>query len=470
MRADVFSLVDAHAPGTPLVPMENVLLLYSTSGRVPAAPLCFFPSGAQLMTTANPLTTPIARSGAAPGPYSQAQLDTLRTLATTNPQLINQPVNSNTAQLPLNMALAGARLAAAKILVEVGAAAGVPVQVQVQGGRTALGDALWSNNMDTVGWVWESGLDRVLGPGLFSAAMNSAVGPVNPTVTLTSKTATVQWLLDQGLVPDSTSMLVAVQQFPSIATLFVSRGLLTGAVLDAGLQRDIDLGKLAHPFAYALLPDKSNANYVAVSTADGEALRSALAAPTTAPINSTLPHAPRVGTVLHYAFASGKHMFASLLLSNGADATLRTPSGESVVGAAAASGSLPSVVLALASADPEAVHATNTTPRGAKLTPLLAAVTAMRSAVVVQALVTAGADPTDVQHNGVNAAFYALYNLQDPVAANNAGYTADVAKAIITLLAAGNPAGRKVDLDEYNPVVRASVRSMAASMGIMLAK
>jgi hypothetical protein len=56
------------------------------------------------------------------------------------------------------------------------------------------------------------------------------------------------------------------------------------------------------------------------------------------------------------------------------------------------------------------------------------------------------------------------------VAANNAGYTADVAKAIITLLAAGNPAGRKVDLDEYNPVVRASVRSMAASMGIMLAK
>lgn len=420
------------------------------------------------MATANPLTTPIARSGAAPGPYSQPQLDTLRTLATTNPQLINQPVNSNTAQLPLNMALAGARLAAAKILVEVGAAAGVPVQVQ--GGRTALGEALWSNNMDTVGWVWDSGLDRVLGPGLFPAAMNSVVGPVNPTVTLTSKTATVQWLLDQGLVPDSTSMLVAVQQFPSIATLFVSRGLLTGAVLDAGLQRDIDLGKLAHPFAYALLPDKSNANYVAVSSADGVALRSALAAPTTAPINSTLPHAPRVGTVLHYAFASGKHMFAGLLLSNGADATLRTASGESVVGAAAASGSLPAVALALASADPEAVHATNITPRGAKLTPLLAAVTAMRSAVVVQALVTAGADPTDVQHNGVNAAFYALYNLQDPVAANSAGYTADVAKAIITLLAAGNPAGRKVDLDAYNPVVRASVRSMAASMGIMLAK
>jgi hypothetical protein len=394
-------------------------------------------------------------------PLTTHDVPGMRALLTATPALANTPLNSNApGETPLNFALGGGFIPEAKTLVEFGGRASVK----------ALLRAAVSCSVPMLTWVIDSGLDADTSDPAIGAA---ALGSTQSNITPAAKRDTIQFLLSRG-VPPRGMFVLAVQSYPDIVTLLVAGGHLTPADLipqtpESPMYQVVWNGA-AHPLTYALLPDGSNALFVAVSS--GAALGPVLAA---APgkLNSTLP---AVGTPLHFALAKGNLAAATALVAAGADLAFRLPTGESALGAAARGKSGACVAFiagairaahgpaALASA----INAPETTVRGRVYTPLVRACVAYAPPAVFTALLDAGADPNQECQGSPPAAWlgWAASSKNEAHAAVASGWDPAAAMRII---AAGAPGFPKPNFDVSLPGLSGrTVREFNAQYGITI--
>jgi hypothetical protein len=405
------------------------------------------------MASASPLTALILATGrgTAGDPEKPTKTQELLALATARPELLAQPLNSMAPELPLDGALYWGRLPAAKALTAAAAANGVTLRTV---GGAPLVQAAHSCNPDLVEWVWDSGLDRTLGPEVGEAAV-TIKGPEDERVQV------VRLLLAKGVPVSDTMAFSAVTANPKVASVLVTAGILTAARM-AALEPRLS-SPLQNPLGFTLLPGGGNALFVAVGSGSVDAVRAALAAGS--PVNGTLPGAALLGTPLHFALLRGDTAVAAALLAAGADPTALAASGQSIVGAAVRSGKVTAVLAAVAAAPtPALVNAVERRVVPSRdATPLVAAVLLGVPNVVdiVRALLAAGADPTTLATAGVPAAYWPVYFC----GVTNGLTTADAA-AVLLALAAGNPQGQRADLDAVSPTVRQSPRAFARTKGI----
>lgn len=376
-------------------------------------------------------------------------LEGLRAALSADPSLANRPLNGNTTQKPLDFCLRAGRLAEAQAVASVGGT----------GSEPALRAAAFGCNAATIEWVYVSGLDTALTEAVAEAVMARTKVPD------ANRVPSVDFLLDKGLRPSESMLLLAARDCQAVARVLVSRGL--ASPFPGSVERLLDMQNVAHPFTYALLPDRSNAAWVAIFAGSLPDLQAALTATPTAVLTSLTT---RVGTPLHFAAARAFLPAFAILLAAGADPNFIARSGESLVGAAARSGSAAAVNAVVPLVAPTAVNAASVSPvQGRVMTPLVATVVAMGPVSVVRALLAAGADPNDTRCVGVPPGGWALYALQDPIASAAKGYTAATAKAIIHTLVLGNSTGQQANVDAVVPTWNGfTIRSFASSMGIAL--
>lgn len=411
-----------------------------------------------MSTAVNPLVPLIlaCKRGSPSQPGDPVAAQALLDACVANPALINTRCNASQPGLPLDNALYWGLLPAVQSLTQAGVATGT-VPKAVEGGP--LGQAAFSTNPTLVQWVWDTNLDRALVPevGVKALAATQAVDA--------ERMAVVQFLIGKGLVVSEDMAVLAVRGQPAIAAYLVTSGALNTATLTAiePKTRPAD-----NPLGFALLPDRTNDLYVAIHSGVVANVTSTLDAGS--PINVLLPGASRLGTPLHYACFLGKADIATLLLSRGADPALLSSWGQSIVGAAAVSGSTPTLHVALAAVPPSAIDAVERKPSGRNTTPLVASILAMVPNVVqaVKDLLAAGADPNTTATVGTQPAFWPSYQLMDVHAAAAAGFTGVQATAIIKALEAGNSKGQKADLNLWNATVRNTPRGLAASVGLVV--
>lgn len=366
-------------------------------------------------------------------------------LMDAHPELVNAPVSEQNAAKPLDIALQAGLLTAAQAVVARG---GVSVSPPLQ-------NAAMSLSVPVMQWVYDSGLDTAVTEPVGMAALCSRW--MEPDIP--ERKAAIEFLLSRGLDPAAIA-LVAVQRNAAIVAVLVSTGRFNAACF-AALGNMMELQDLPHPFTQAVLPDGSNALFVAVAKHDIKGVAAALASGV-AP-NAYLPiKGEWVGTALHLACATGFVEGAQALVTGGADPNARKPSGESIVGCAAVHGGVNIIRFATAAASRDAVAAVNVTARGRRLTPLLACVTAYGRAAAVQALVDGGANPNDTLDKAPAIA-YPAYLLQAPHDCEARGYSVDEAKAVVQALVKGGAAG----LDTYLTVLRMTPRQFLQQAGLL---
>lgn len=411
------------------------------------------------MASVNPILALIlgCGRGTALAPGDPAKAAELLDLCVTQPDLLNTRVNSTAPQLPLDTAAYWGHWPAVQALVEAGHRTGV--KPQTFGGGSVLAQAAFSTNPLLVQWTWDTGLDRSLDPQVGVNAVSATTADDGERLQV------VQFLIAKGLKVSQDMAVLAAKRSVPVASFLVTSGSLTTdlmGLVEARVQVQ------DHPFTYALLPDKSNILYKAIHDRSLVDLRVAIDAGN--PINIRQPGATRLGTPLHYACMTGFMEGCQALLDKGADPSLLSSYGQSIVGAAVLSDSLDVLQLAVSVAPPAAVNTVDhKAMAGRDVTPLTATIVAMKSNAVpiVEALLAAGANPKSSATAGVPVAFWPSYVLQDVHASTAAGFTRAKARDVILALAAGNNRGQRADLDEVNPIARTSARALAASMGIV---
>lgn len=239
------------------------------------------------------------------------------------------------------------------------------------------------------------------------------------------------FLLEHGL-PAASIALEAVKRLPAVVRHMVSCGLF-GEACFAAAAPFMELQHLYHPYTMALLPDGSNALFHAVATRDMDALQAAIAAG--GAVDARLPYfGDNVGSPLQYACSLGNLAAARTLVDAGADPAACKACGESIVGCAAESGSLETLLYVLRVAPQRAVTAVKVTRRNQRITPLLAAVLTYARAPAVRALLLAGACADDVLDTIPVAAYPVLILKEAAGAAAAAQYTVETAKAVVDAL------------------------------------
>jgi hypothetical protein len=231
---------------------------------------------------------------------------------------------------------------------------------------------------------------------------------------------------------------------------------------DVTLRRFLYAHGRPHPCVYALLPDQSNAAFVAVYNGAESALKALLGNADRADradrrVNLELVFDAWVGTVLLFAARWGpKCAWAvPMLLDAGASPQYVTPAGETCMGAAAVGGSVPVIQALSCRVSAAAVNATAATLRRTNSTPLDAAIVAMHGPEVVEALLAAGADP-NLPSDGCPPAGRALL-----VGALTPSWVPTM-KAVLRVLLGAN----RTDVDRVWPALQGSVRALAAANGI----
>jgi hypothetical protein len=410
------------------------------------------------MTSVNPLTRLIldCKRGSPSEAGDPAAEAALLTAATLTPALINTPVNSNAPQLPLDSALYWGMLPAVRALVAAGAATGVtPLTV----GGSPLGQAAFSANPTLVEYVYTTGLDTAVTQDVGVKAVSSR------TAVPAERLQTMQFLVSKGLTLSADAAVLGIKADKALAAYYTTSGLLDAALAQAIEHR---LQPLEHPYGYALLPDRLNDLYVAVASGSVDAIAASMAAGN--PVNmAVLPGATRLGSPLHFALRRGFTEGAQALVrEGGADPSMLSAWGQSIVGAAAVSGTTSALHFALSvAATPAAVNAVDRASFGRRdAVPVVAAIAATPDNVVevVQLLLDAGANPRDASTDGVPCAFWPSYVLMD----RPPGFTRPKASAIISALARGNRDGVKADLDEWNPQAKTTARELAKRTGLSL--
>ena len=411
------------------------------------------------MASVNPLVPLIlaCNRGSPSVPGDPAKAAELQAACVARPELINTRSNSLAPELPLDSAAYWGHLLAVQALVAAGRVTGVsPIAV----GGGVLGQAAFSTNPNLVQWIWDTGLDTALDAQVGIKALSAtAAVPAE-------RLQTVAFLLSKGMPVTDDMVVLACRNAPVVADLFVTSGKVSTDLMATVEPR---ISPAENPLARALLPDKSNALYVAISHNDTGALAAAIAAGHS--VNVLLPGAARLGSPLHLALRKGHGALARQLLSAGADPASVSAWGQSIVGAAALSGNLDALTLAVHVAPPAAVDAVERRfSSGRDAVPLTACILARVPNVVdaVTALLAAGADPGNASTSGVPVAFWPSYQLQDVHASFAANFTTTKAASILRALAAGNSKGVKADLDAYNGAVRDTPRGLAKSVGVVV--
>ena len=388
-------------------------------------------------------------------------LVSLRAQLVVKPELANAPMHPRAPKhKPMDSALREAWLAVAQVLHEFGA---------VPGMSTMLEAAAWSADVSMLQWTFDT-LDSVVTEAV---GVNLLSGN-NKDIDL--RMEALRYLLSKGLVPNATMIILALQRYKPVTKLLVASGFIslsglatTFASPGMNLLKFLEHQRLQHPMTYALLPDASNALYVAIHDQDEAALLAAI--PEDRPALNLATISKRVGTPLHYAASRGNASAMRVLLAAGASAAFVTESGESLVGAAAASTSLEALEVALQAAPVSAAEAVNQDTHRRPTTPLMAAVRALAPLVVIHRLLLAGVQVNRTFPGNVSVAFLVLYELQDVHRLAALGFTLesakDYARSLIQALV-NNPHGDRLDVDVYSPVARHTVRSMATSAGIEL--
>ncbi len=395
----------------------------------------------------------------------------IRALLTAQPDLANILMTQSVDSKPLSYTLTTGDIVTSKLLLEFGA----------KSRRAPLVEAAWSTDLDTVQWVFDSGLDTGLDGSVADAVLAPRVATDATVVPM------FNFLIPKGLRIPLPSHLHILQKYPKLTGFLVSRGWFTVDMYTAPLtspgartlQEAVKLGDLAPPFTYALLPDASNKLFVEIANADPAAgavpasLAAAISASGTPAVNYSLEsEVVDTATPLFFALSRGNVSAATALVLGGANVLYRRTSGETCVGAAARSGkpaAIEYIVSAIrAKVGPFAVKgfvdAQYTDSRGSLKSALVKAIVSYKPLGVVAALLAANANPNLVVAT-VPTAGWIGYAVQDRNAAAAAAFDAS---GILRALVAGNAEGVKANIDTYVAVLNGTVREFNAKYGVVL--
>jgi hypothetical protein len=184
-----------------------------------------------------------------------------------------------------------------------------------------LDAAGFSGNLPLLQWVFSSGVDVHV--GVTSKFLSATKVPSE------AKLAIAEYFLSIGADPQAwAEASMIVPGCLPIAKMLVSKGLFDvkaktsvirrGGVLDerVSIEDFLAMRNIDHPYTLALLPDKSNALFVAIRSKDDVAVKALLAGSPPPDINTPLHKS--TGSPLEYATKSGSAAIVSTLLAAGA--------------------------------------------------------------------------------------------------------------------------------------------------------